>query len=228
MNKIISVIIPTFNEARNIEKAIRSAQKEPDVEIIVVDGGSEDETRDIAMGMGVKVVAAKRGRAVQMNAGVSSASGEYFVFLHADSILPAGYDYAVRRILEAEKVMAGAFSLGIDAKGTGYRILECLAKFRSRFFSMPYGDQAIFLKKDVFMSNGGFPLLSIMEDFELIRSLKKKGKVMISDKRVITSARRWKRLGLIKATVLNQKIIILYLLGVSPRRLASIYKNAQL
>jgi rSAM/selenodomain-associated transferase 2 len=226
MNKTISVIISALNEARNIEKTIRAVQKEPDVEIIVVDGGSEDETTDIAMGMGVKVIASERGRAAQMNAGANYASGEYLLFLHADSILPADYDYEVKRILEAEKVMAGAFHLGIDARGVGYRVVECLASFRSSFFSMPYGDQAIFLKKDVFMSVGGFPLLPIMEDFELIRILKKRGKVMISDKKIVTSARRWKRLGLVKTTVLNQMIIILYLLGVSPRKLVSIYKNA--
>jgi hypothetical protein len=124
-----------------------------------------------------------------------------------------------------QKVSAGAFQLSIDGKGFGLRIIEWLVSFRSKVFRMPYGDQGIFVTTSMFFSVGAFPPQPIMEDFELMRKLKKKGKVKILPLHATTSARRWKRLGILRTTALNQAIIIGYFFGVSPEKLAEWYRG---
>jgi rSAM/selenodomain-associated transferase 2 len=221
----ISIVIPTLNESENIKGAIASIQKSANIEIIVVDGGSSDETVEIAQSLDVKVISSSPGRAVQMNAGATVASGEILLFLHADSRLGVGFDAQIRQTLSQPRVVAGAFDLQIDALPLVFRLVEWGVQLRSRFFQMPYGDQAIFLTKKVFQEIGGFPELPIMEDFELIRRLNSQGRIVIINTPVITSARRWLQKGVFKTTLLNQIIIIAYLLGVSPNRIRSWYRR---
>ena len=227
----ISVIIPALNEAKNIKATLATTQIATNVEVIVVDGGSEDDTVAIAQSEGIKVISGYRGRAAQMNAGAAAASGEILLFLHADTHLPAEFDVMVRKIfstpISTPNIVAGAFTLKIDAKGIGLRLVEWGVKLRSHFWKMPYGDQAIFLKKQTFQEIGGFPELPIMEDFELIRCLKHHGKIAIIPVSVVTSARRWLQKGVFQTTLINQIVIIAYFLGISPERLRSLYRQGK-
>ncbi|MDB9338715.1 MULTISPECIES: TIGR04283 family arsenosugar biosynthesis glycosyltransferase [Cyanophyceae] len=225
MHKKISIIIPTFNEAANLENAIASTQPSTNVELIVVDGGSQDDTVSIAQSLGVKVISSPPGRAVQMNAGAMAARGDILLFLHADTRLPAGFDSMVRSALQQPQTIAGAFSLRIDADHWALRWVEKGVNWRSHFYQMPYGDQAIFLTTEIFQKIGNFPNLPIMEDFELIRRLKRTGKIAIIPVPVITSARRWLKKGVFQTTLLNQIVITAYFLGVSPERIRSWYRR---
>ncbi|MCF2146362.1 TIGR04283 family arsenosugar biosynthesis glycosyltransferase [Desmonostoc muscorum LEGE 12446] len=221
----ISIIIPAINEAGNIKEAITTTQISTNIEVIVVDGGSSDDTAAIAQSLGVKVISSSPGRAVQMNTGAVAASGEILLFLHADTRLPAGFDEMICTALQQSRTVAGAFNLRIDASLLSLRWVELGVKWRSHFCQMPYGDQAIFLTKPVFQQIGGFPELPIMEDFELIRRLKAKGRITIISTPVVTSARRWLQKGVFKTTLLNQIVIIAYFLGVSPEQIRHWYRG---
>jgi rSAM/selenodomain-associated transferase 2 len=235
-HEIISIIIPALNEAQNIERTITSAQASESsstaaVEIIVVDGGSTDATVEIAQALGAKIISAEQGRAHQMNGGAQAASGRILLFLHADTCLPIGFDRLVYATLQQppspllKTTIAGAFELKINGAARGLRLVEWGVKWRSRWWQMPYGDQAIFLTAKTFQQVGGFPAMSLMEDFELIYRLQKLGTIKILSAAVVTSDRRWRQKGILKTTILNQIIVIAYLLGVAPDRLAQWYRS---
>lgn len=225
---LISVVVPTLNEAARIKDTISQVKKscgETLVEIIVVDGGSTDATMERASSGGAKVILSYGGRAYQMNAGAKVARGDILLFLHADTRLPDRYDLLVLQTLATPGVVAGAFELKIDAQRWGLRLVEKGVNWRSRLLGMPYGDQAIFLPASVFWQVGGFHELPIMEDFELVIRLRRLGWVGIAPAPVVTSARRWQALGVLKTTTINQIIILGYYLGVSPDRLAQWYRG---
>jgi rSAM/selenodomain-associated transferase 2 len=221
---IISIIIPVLNEAAIIEAALPKLQRS-DVEVIVVDGGSSDSTAAIAQRLDVKVVTGFSGRAAQMNAGANIAQGNILLFLHGDTQLPPNFLTLVTKTLAQPNVVAGAFELAIEGNNRSLRLLEVLIKMRSHFLSLPYGDQAIFIFKQLFVDLGGFSNLPIMEDFELIQRLKRQGKVAIAPAVVITSGRRWHRLGIWQTTLINQLVIAGYYLGISPHKLNNFYRS---
>ena len=221
----ISVIIPVLNDAEALDLALGSTQDYTGVECIVVDGGSSDESAEVAQSRGVKVLHSPPGRARQMNAGAEVAEGRFLLFLHADTRLSEGFDGHVRRILTGSGVAAGAFQLQIDAPSARLRLIEKAANWRSRYLQMPYGDQAIFLRKELFREMGGFPDLPIMEDFQLIRRLQGEGRIVIAPAAVVTSGRRWKKLGALRTTLLNQLMILGFYLGLEPARLARWYRR---
>jgi len=232
----ISIIIPVLNEAGTIRSTLASLENAENVEVIVVDGGSQDETVTIARSLGIQVLSSPPGRARQMNAGAKVATGNILLFLHADTRLPPNFDTLVRKALaknypiqnpksKIQNPIAGAFELKIDAERWGLRLVEKMVNVRSRFFHMPYGDQAIFLLADVFHDIGGFPDMPIMEDFEFIRQLSRRGRIEITPVPVLTSGRRWQKLGVLKTTLINQLIIIGYFLGVPPKQLVCWYRR---
>ncbi len=227
----ISVIIPTLNEAANIQRAISSINPNRHVEVIIVDGGSSDGTMEIAQKLNsVKVLSVIGGRAVQMNLGATVATGEILLFLHADTLLPAGFATMVRTALSENNDLApiaGAFALRIDSPQQRFRLIEWGVNWRSRFAKMPYGDQAIFLTAQTFAQVGGFPELPIMEDFQLIRQLGRLGRIEIVAIPVVTSARRWLKLGIVQTTLINQMMILAYFWGVSPTQLSRWYRSSQ-
>ena len=219
----ISVVIPALNEADTIGPALANTRISEEVEYIVVDGGSRDNTADVAQASGARVLRSPPGRARQMNAGAEAARGEFLVFLHADTRLPAGFADQVRRTLSTPGVTAGAFELKIDGPSPGFRIIEAVASWRSRVLNMPYGDQAIFVRKKIFNEFGQFADLPILEDFQLMRRLGRQGRIVIVPAAALTSSRRWKRVGPWRVTLLNQMVIVGFFLGVKPERLARWY-----
>jgi rSAM/selenodomain-associated transferase 2/rSAM/selenodomain-associated transferase 1 len=221
----ISVIIPTLNEASYLAATLSPVLGKTGVEIIVVDGGSTDRTVAIAAAHRIRVIQGPRGKAAQMNLGAARAKGRILLFLHADTRLPEQWDRQVVTELEKKGVVAGAFSLRIAGQGRMLRLIEGLANFRSRRLQVPYGDQAIFLKARVFQQLGGFPDVAIMEDFELVRRVKKAGRVSTLAAAARTSARRWEAYGVLRTTVINQMIILFYFSGMSPQRLERWYKR---
>lgn len=222
----ISVIIPVLNESAVITATLHKAQRASEVEIIVVDGGSTDTTIALAQALGAKILICETtGRAQQMNLGAQQAQGDILLFVHGDTSLPTGYDDMVRAALAQPQVIAGAFSLGIDGSGISFRCVETMVNWRSRFCSLPYGDQALFLKASVFQQLGGFPELPIMEDFAFVQRLRKRGRMAIIPTFVITSSRRWQKLGVWRTTVINQLIIAGYFLGISPQQLVHWYRR---
>lgn len=227
-NLKISIIIPVLNEANTIAPVISTARNAENVEIIVADGGSSDGTVEIAQSLGVRVLSTAARRATQMNAGAIAATGDILLFLHADTHLPRGYDFGVRQALAKPSSVGGAFELKIDARRLCLRLVEIGVNWRSHFFQMPYGDQAIFLLSATFDKIGGFPDLPLMEDFEFVRRLKKQGRIEIVPQPVLTSARRWQQVGVLKTTIINQIVIIAYFLGVSPNRLGEWYRGKKI
>jgi rSAM/selenodomain-associated transferase 2/rSAM/selenodomain-associated transferase 1 len=227
----ISIVIPAIDEANSIAKVLATIHALPNVEVILVDGGSIDDTVSIAQGFGVKVISAAKGRAHQMNVGAAAATGKILLFLHADTFLPLGFETMVRSTLqpplkgEKPAPVAGAFSLQIDDPRTSLRSIERLVAWRSKWRQMPYGDQAIFLRAATFWEVGGFVEMPIMEDFELMRRLQQRGRIEILSAPAITSARRWLKRGVWKTTLINQSIVIGYLVGISPSRLATWYRR---
>ena len=222
----ISIIIPTFNEAETVGTLLSQLQGLAGVEIIVVDGNSHDGTAAVVKESGAKLIQTSADRALQLNKGAEAAQGDILLFLHGDTRLAPGFVKQVLDSLNQPGVAAGAFQLSIGAQGFGLRVIEWLANLRSKILQMPYGDQGIFVTADMFFSVGAFPPQPIMEDFELIRRLKKKGKIAILPLHATTSARRWKRLGILRTTAVNQAIIIGYLFGVRPEKLAEWYGGA--
>jgi rSAM/selenodomain-associated transferase 2 len=227
----ISIVIPALNEAGSIEKVLAGIHALPNVEVILVDGGSSDDTVSISQGWGVKVISSARGRARQMNVGAKAATGEILLFLHADTVLPLGFETMVRSTLqpplegEPPAPVAGAFSLQIDDPLPSLRWIERLVAWRSQWRQMPYGDQAMFLTAATFQELGGFVEMPIMEDFELIRRLQCLGRIETLAAPVVTSARRWLQRGVWQTTFINQAIVLGYLVGVSPARLATWYRR---
>lgn len=222
----LSLIIPVFNEQKIVENYLSKIQIHSPVEIIIVDGQSNDQTVALCQHFPVKVVISpQKGRGNQLNFGASIATGDMLCFLHLDSQLPPDYLSLIENQLSLPMAIAGAFSLGIDASGWAFRVLERLVNWRSRLCSLPYGDQALFLKVETFREIGGFANLPIMEDYELVQRLKKRGKIQIASAKVLTSSRRWQKLGIIKTTLINQIMILGYYLKINPHTLARWYHS---
>ena len=160
----ISVIIPALNEGQSIAACVQSVLKAQPDEIIVVDGGSRDDTREIADANGARVVSAARGRALQQNAGAAIACGDVLLFLHADCKLGTNAIQQIRHALASDRIVFGSFRQKIDSSGLGYRLLEFGNDLRARVLRLPYGDQGIFVRREQFEKLGGFPEYRLMED----------------------------------------------------------------
>jgi len=223
----LSVIIPTLNEAAHIDRVLDDVSQGEALEVIVADGGSTDITVEKASARGARLCQGPPGRARQMNQGAAMARGALYFFLHADSRLPAGFDRVIRRELDTATVAAGAFSLGIDADSKKIRIVAYWANLRSHYLGLPYGDQGMFIRAARFQQCGGFPELPIMEDFAMMRHLRKTGRIVTVPERIYTSSRRWRHMGVLRTTLINQAIITGYMLGVPAERLSRWYRRSR-
>ena len=216
----LSVIIPTLNERDTIAALIRRVADEGVHETIVVDGGSEDGAAEIAAAAGARVIASARGRGIQQNVGARAASGDTLLFLHADTVLPQGFPRQIERALATPGTVAGAFRFKLDADTPGMRLVERMVAWRCDRFQLPYGDQGIFVRRETFERAGGFPDSPLLEDYELILRLRKIGRIAMADGDAVTSARRWRKLGLWRTTWLNNVCLLAYWLNVPTTTIA--------
>jgi len=220
-------VVPTLDEASVLAPTLAAARAAADVEVIVVDGGSRDPTVAVARAHADGVLEAPRGRARQMNAGAQEARGDVLLFLHADTRLPAAYATAVRGALARADAVGGRFDVRLDAPGVVFRLTERLINARSRMTRIATGDQAIFVRRSVFEQVGGYPLLPLMEDIALCRTLKRVGVMVALRESVVTSARRWQRHGVARTVLLMWGLRAAYYAGVPPARLARLYADAR-
>lgn len=218
----VSVIIPTLNEEGCLAEALRSLEHQQAREVIVADGGSTDGTRWTAAGADL-FLDAPRGRAAQMNAGAARAAGDVLLFLHADCALEDGALAEAERLLRRRGVAAGCFRMRVGAEGSLYRLIDACATARVRLTGLVYGDQGLFVRRDVFERVGGFPPLRLMEDVLLSRALRRRGRVVVAPRHVFVSPRRWQQAGLLRQTLRNWGLTALAAGGVHPDRLAAFY-----
>jgi len=217
----LSIVIPTLNEASHIESLLAQLSDE-NVELIVVDGGSDDQTVQRAS-VHAKLVYSSTGRAVQMNAGAAAANGDWLWFLHADSQLSQPLNAYVDEITQSSSVW-GRFNVRLDDARFMFRVIERLMNARSCFTSVATGDQGLFVDRRLFAELGGYPELPLMEDVALSKRLRKVMPVNCSSLSLITSARRWQQRGVLKTILLMWWLRLAYVLGVSPARLSQWYR----
>ena len=223
-----SIVIPVFDEANRINHCIEhvlKSQKDETYEIIVVDGNSNGETVNAVNYPDVTKIVSSKGRAKQMNAGAGLAQGEILLFLHADTKLPDDALKKAAKVLKNGKYVGGAFDLEINSNRLTLKLIAACASIRSRSNRIPYGDQAIFIRRTYFEDIGRFKEIPLMEDVDLMRRIKRRGdKIFILPDKTITSARRWETEGALYTTIRNQLLVSSYYLGIAPDKLSKFYK----
>jgi len=217
----LSIVIPALNESANLARLLPDlTTRETGAEVIVVDGGSHDDSREVVARVpGARWLASPRGRARQMNAGARASRGDVVLFLHADTVLPDGAGAAIRAALADPGVVGGRFDVRLDSRRPLLAVVAWMMNQRSRLTGLATGDQAIFVRQSVLDALGGYADIPLMEDIELSRRLKRCGRVAALRLRVTTSARKWEREGVVRTIVLMWTLRLLYALGVAPARL---------
>jgi rSAM/selenodomain-associated transferase 2 len=221
---VLSIIIPTYNEQEFIGSLLNSilADFDDGVEVIVVDGGSQDNTLNIVKEFtNVRALVSVKGRSNQMNEGAKISNGEILFFVHADSHLPLVWKTQILKAMTDPACLAGTFYLKFDQPGFWYDLYSRMSHLKSSLFT--YGDQGLFVRKTAFDRSGGFQNIPIMEDYEMLRGLKRIGRLVKLDTAITTSSRKFVKNGVIFQQLKNITIVILYLLGVSPEFLSKWY-----
>jgi rSAM/selenodomain-associated transferase 2 len=220
-----SIVVPVLDEAAGIAAALADLAplRQQGAEIVVVDGGSRDDTRALAAPFADRLVDSPRGRALQMNAGARAARGAVLVFLHADTRLPAAALEAIASGLERTGRAWGRFDVDMSGHGALLLLVAAMMNLRSRVSGVATGDQAMFVRRDAFEAAGGFPAIGLMEDVALSKILKRGSPPLCLRERVVTSARRWERHGTLRTIALMWRLRLAYALGADPQRLARRY-----
>jgi rSAM/selenodomain-associated transferase 2 len=220
--------MPVLDEAAEIEAALSALApyRRRGVEVIVVDGGSSDGTAERARMLADRVIAAARGRSLQMNAGATAARGDVLLFLHADTQLPENADRLVLDGLAVSDRVWGRFDVRIEGGGL-LGLISLIMNWRSRLSGIATGDQSLFVTRAAFDSVGGFPPIALMEDVVLSAKLKRIGRPCALRARVTTSARRWRRHGTLRTVLLMWRLRLRFFLGADPAKLARVYGYAE-
>ncbi len=222
MRPLVSVVIPVLNDSEAAAQLLAGVVPGLDAELILVDGGHDGRLEQLALQReGTRLVRTAPGRGLQMNAGAAAASGEWLLFLHADSRLPAGWLDAIGRI--RKPIVGGWFRFALDDAAWQARALERLVAWRVRWLRLPYGDQGFLVRRDAFAALGGFRELPLMEDVDFACRLTRAGVVQEIALPLRTSSRRWRRDGWIRRSTRNLVLVSLYFAGVPPARLARWY-----
>lgn len=222
----LSVIVPALDEEARLPATLAALQplRSRGHEVIVVDGGSSDATREAARPGADRVMEAQRGRARQMNAGALAATGDVLLFLHADTLLPRDADDCIRRALESGRAW-GRFDVRIAGAGPALKAVALLMNARSRATGIATGDQAMFVRREAFARAGAFPDIELMEDIALSRALKRVSRPACLRERVTTSGRRWEERGVARTVALMWWLRLRFLLGAEPAELARSYER---
>jgi rSAM/selenodomain-associated transferase 2 len=217
----LAIVIPALNEAENLARLLPDLLSGcPGAEVVVVDGGSRDDSAAVvARGPGPRLLASARGRALQMNQGARATAGDTILFLHADTRLPDGATGAIEEALAEPGVVGGRFDVRFDNERPIFRMIAWFMNARSRASGICTGDQAIFVRRADFEAVGGYPEIPLMEDIELSRRLKRRGRLRALRLRVTTSARKWEREGPLRTIGLMWALRLLHFFGVAPARL---------
>jgi rSAM/selenodomain-associated transferase 2 len=220
----VSAVIPTLNEAVRLPATLAALGGGVD-EIVVADGGSDDGTAAAAARAGAKVVAAPRGRGSQLRAGADAASGNWLLFLHADTVLEPGWQAAATRFTvdPANAARAAYFAFALDDPSPAARRIERAVAWRCRVLGLPYGDQGLLMSRAQYRRLGGFRAMPLMEDVDLAQRIGRSNLVPLAA-RAVTSAERWRRDGWIARAARNLLCLSLYFLGVPPRFLLRLYR----
>jgi rSAM/selenodomain-associated transferase 2 len=223
----ISVVIPVLNEEKTIAANLAALMALTPYEVIVIDGGSADRTREISEQLGAVVITGAPGRARQMNRGAQHATGDILLFLHADTRLPPGAFPDIIAALADPRYLGGRFDVELDGDHWLLKIVGAMINQRSRITKVGTGDQAIFVRREVFARMGGFPDIPLMEDIAFCRALKRLGGIACLRSKVVTSARRWESEGVWRTIIKMWTLKLLYLAGVSPVTLKRFYADAR-
>jgi rSAM/selenodomain-associated transferase 2 len=223
----ISVVIPALNEEKTIAATLTALMALKPHEVIVVDGGSSDRTREISAETGATVITAAPGRARQMNIGAQQATGDILLFLHADTCLPPAAFGAIGVALKEPRYLGGRFDVDLDGDHWMLKVVGAMINYRSRITKVGTGDQAIFVRREVFARVGGFPDIPLMEDIAFGRALKRLGGIACLRAKVVTSARRWESEGVWRTIIKMWTLKFLYLAGVSPVKLKRFYAETR-
>jgi rSAM/selenodomain-associated transferase 2 len=223
----ISIVIPVLNEEKSIAETVAALMPLSPHELIIVDGGSSDRTREICSRLDVTVLSSPRGRGLQMNHGARRATGDVLLFLHADTRLPDSSLDDIRVALRNPQCIGGRFDVQLDGVHWMLGVIGAMISLRSRMSRVATGDQGIFVQRGVFAELGGYPDIPLMEDVAFSRALKRRGAVACLRSRVITSARRWEKEGIWRTILRMWLLKLLYLVGVSPVRLKRYYGDAR-
>ncbi|MGH7810303.1 MAG: TIGR04283 family arsenosugar biosynthesis glycosyltransferase [Candidatus Binatia bacterium] len=223
----ISVIVPVLDEEKQLATTLEALLALAPHEIVVVDGGSSDGSREIAGRLGVNVISAEHGRARQMNRGAARATGDVLLFLHADTRLPPSALYDIGSALADRRYVGGRFDVELEGKHWMLPVVARMISQRSRLTKVGTGDQALFVRRGVFEQMGGFPEIPLMEDIAFCRRLKLMGRVACLRSRVVTSGRRWEIDGVWRTILRMWTLKLLYLGGVSPARLKQFYGDTR-
>jgi rSAM/selenodomain-associated transferase 2 len=221
----LSIVMPVLDEEAGIAAALQSlsAPRACGAEVIVVDGGSRDNSAALARPLCDRLIAAPRGRAAQMNAGAAAARGEILLFLHADTRLPAEADRLILDGLAASESAWGRFDVRIAGRHPLFPLIGATMNLRSRLTGIATGDQAMFVARSAFAAIGGFPDIALMEDIELSRRLKRLGRPLCLRARVTTSGRRWEKHGVVRTILTMWRLRLAFFLGAAPAKLAMRY-----
>jgi rSAM/selenodomain-associated transferase 2 len=223
----ISIVIPVLNEEKSIAETVAALMPLNPHELIIVDGGSSDRTREICSRLDVTLLSSPRGRGLQMNHGARQATGDVLLFLHADTRLPGSSIDDIRGALRNPQCVGGRFDVQLDGVHWMLGVIGAMISMRSRMSRVATGDQGIFVRRGIFAELGGYPDIPLMEDVAFSRALKRRGAVACLRSRVITSARRWEKQGIWRTILRMWLLKLLYLVGVSPVRLKRYYGDAR-
>jgi len=221
------VVVPLLNEAVTLPQLLQDLRQCEADELVLVDGGSSDKTQQILQESGLRWLTSGPGRGAQMNTGARVCESEIILFLHADTVISSSHIGILRELAAEPAYMGGRFDVRLSGAHLALRVIEWFINLRSRLSSISTGDQAMFVRRDVFKTMGGFSDIPLMEDIDLARRLKRLGKVACLPQKVCTSSRRWEQHGFVRTVLLMWRMRLLYWLGVSPAKLAAMYREAR-
>jgi rSAM/selenodomain-associated transferase 2 len=223
----ISIVVPALNEAAIIERFLKQLrERAAAAEIILVDGGSSDETRQRAVNLCDRVLMTSRGRALQMNAGAKAASGDILWFLHADCEVPDGCLDEIARALRDPLTVGGFFRIRVPRSDLVYRLTDSFAHYAGLLLRMRFGDHGFFCRRTAFEKTGGYPYVPLMEDAEFFRKLRRLGRVVVVPSRLLVSPRLYEAVGPLRLSLTYGLIASLYAARVPLPILAAIYRRS--